>query len=240
MRQVKWIGSGIRSRWRLTPLVTFSRTPGTGPTRVSWPLIPPLGPGSGNIGPRSPASTRFTGTATSSVPAPQSPNWLPKIVWRTKPSHPKCSPRMQSLGDCDRFLHPQSTPRRYLHPRIFGRLLFGMVRASDQGTAFTDSETQSQSPLLPPGKLLGCHPAVDRQMLRRGPQVLTQSQNIHPLLRQIRQSLLDLRLFFPIPSIKPVLVTKPLALARLNTSRLLSYCACTRTGFCSLLTVSML
>ena len=51
---------------------------------------------------------------------------------------------------------------------------------------------------------------------------------------------LTIAIFFPIPSINPVLVTKPRALARRRTSRLRSYLACTRTGFCNRFTVSML
>src|SRR6266851_8585114 len=102
-------------------------------------------------------------------------------------------------------MRPGSIAKARENPRFGGRaglessliyVLPGMVGTADKGARFDVPKAHRHRCALKLGELGWGHIALDRQMVARGAQVLTQRQDIASHRAQVAQDAFDLRLFF--------------------------------------------
>ena len=81
---------------------------------------------------------------------------------------------------------------------VFLRLLVGVVTVTgaDKRTAFDDTEADAEAEVFPVEEFLRRRPARNREMFRRGLQILADGQDVGFVGRDIADRLLDLVLLF--------------------------------------------
>ncbi len=83
-----------------------------------------------------------------------------------------------------------------LDPCIFLRLFVGVIAGADHGATFDDTETDAQAELFPVGKFIRMHPAINRQVLLGGLEILADRYDVGIVGHDVAEGLLDLMLFF--------------------------------------------